>query len=167
MTRIKVFLFGIGEAGKTAITETMNREDPFEKTKPTLAVIMSKMLVRNAAFIIWDVPGQISLRTTWNASLKGSKLLIFVLDTANKERFDESKNVFLDIINDRETLGIPLIFCFHKMDLQAAKDNLIEAQEFFDLNSIENRKVNTLETSIHDKDSMNAIRDSMASNIIG
>ena len=66
-----------------------------------------------------------------------------------------------------ETWGIPLIFCFHKMDLQAAKDNLIKTKEFFNLDSIENRSINTLETSIHDQDSMNAIRDSMASNIIG
>ena len=167
MTRIKVFLFGLDHAGKTAITKTMNREDAFENTKPTLAVIMSKMLVRNAEFIIWDVPGQVTLRTTWNASLKGSKLLIFVLDTANKERFVEAKKVFLEIINDRETFGIPLIFCFHKMDLQEAKANLIEAQEFFNLNSLEDTIVNTFETSIHDKDSMNAIRDNMASNIIG
>ncbi|HEY0090212.1 MAG TPA: ADP-ribosylation factor-like protein [Candidatus Lokiarchaeia archaeon] len=166
MTGIKVFLYGLDYAGKTALSETIKRDLTFTNTKPTLSIIMSKMLIKNTTFFIWDAPGQTSLRDTWERGVKGSKLLIFVLDTSDNQRFEEAKREFYSILNDTTLKGIPLIFCFHKMDLGTAQENLIEAQNKFELNSIKERKVILLETSIMLMDSIEALKEKMVATIL-
>ena len=166
MTGIKVFLYGLDYAGKTALSETIKRDLTFTNTKPTLSIIMSKMLIKNTTFFIWDAPGQTSLRATWDRGAKGSKLLMFVLDTSNNQRFEEAKNEFYSILNDNELKGIPLIFCFHKMDLVSAQENLMDAQNKFELNSIKERKVILLETSIMLKDTIETLKEKMVATIL-
>lgn len=167
MTGIKVFLYGLDQAGKTAISDTIKLGKTVDMTRPTLAIIMNQTIIKNLAFFIWDMPGQIALRKSWKDGLFRSKLLIFVLNTANKERFEEAKEVFLEIINNPETEGLPLIFCFHKMDLQEAKDNLQEAKNEFQLNSIAERKVFVQETSIKEMDTIEKLKEVMSSNLLG
>jgi small GTP-binding protein len=166
MTDIKVFLYGLDNAGKTALSETLKRDITFTNTKPTLSIIMSKMLIKNIAFFIWDAPGQTSLRATWERGAKGSKLLMFVLDTSDNQRFEEAKREFYSILNDTELKGIPLIFCFHKMDLVSAQEHLIEAQNKFDLNSMKERKVILVETSIKLMDSIEKLKGKMVATFL-
>ena len=166
MTGIKVFLYGLDYAGKSALSETIKRDITFTNTKPTLSIIMSKMLIKNITFVIWDAPGQISLRDTWESGAKGSKLLMCVIDTADNQRFEEAKKEFYSILNNYELKGIPLIFCFHKMDLVSAQENLIEAQKKFELNSIKERKVILLETSIMLKDAIEKLKEKMVATIM-
>jgi len=166
MTDIKVFLYGLDNAGKTALSETLKRDITFTNTKPTLSIIMSKMLIKNIAFFIWDAPGQISLRDTWERGAKGSKLLMFVLDTADNQRFEEAKREFYSILNDTELNRISLIFCFHKMDLVSAQEHLIEAQNKFDLNSMKERKVILVETSIKLMDSIEKLKEKMVATFL-
>jgi len=91
---------------------------------------------------------------------------MFVLDTADNLRFEEAKREFYSILNDTNLKGVPLIFCFHKMDLVSAHENLIEAQNTFELNSIKERKVIFLETSILLKDSIEKLKEKMVATFL-
>lgn len=163
MVDIKVFLFGLDFAGKTALSETINRKNTFEDTKPTMRTTIMKILIKNMSFYIWDLPGQTGLRNTWIKTLQDSKILIFILDTADMQRFTEGKKEFFSILNRSESKGIHLIFCFHKMDLQEAKNNLAEAQTMFDLKHIKNRQVIILKTSIKSLNTVDELKEKMAS----
>ena len=77
-----------------------------------------------------------------------SDLLIFVLDTADNERFDEAKMELDIILNNFDTKGIPIIICFHKIDLENARENIKEAFKILELREIKERKVNWLKTSV-------------------
>ncbi|MFX1394721.1 MAG: ADP-ribosylation factor-like protein [Promethearchaeota archaeon] len=163
MPDIKVFLYGLDFAGKTALSETIKHAKTFVDTKPTIRVIISNTLIKNISFYIWDLPGQIGLRDKWLKALEHSKILIFVLDTADTHRFPEAKKEFFSILNHPESKGIPLIFCFHKMDLQEAKNNLTEAQAVFDLKYIKDRQIVLLETSINLLDTIEELKERMVS----
>lgn len=163
MTDIKAFLYGIDNAGKTAISETIKRETTFNNTRPTVRVMISQTLIKNLNFFIWDLPGQTGLRDKWIKALEKSELLLFILDTADNERFTEAKKEFYSILSNPESKGIPLVFCFHKMDLQDARNNLSEAQTEFGLENIKDRQINILETSINKLSTIEELKDKMVS----
>ena len=95
--------------------------------------------------------------------LNRDMLLIFILDTADKENFIVAKEEFLEVFNDKVSKDKDLIFCFHKMDLQEAKDNLQEAKELFDFDSIKKRNVYVLETSVKTLDSICELKNKLYS----
>ena len=52
-------------------------------------------------------------------------------DTNNRERFKEAKQELDKVLADYETNAIPLIFCYHKIDLPGSLDHIIEARGMF------------------------------------
>ncbi len=163
MADIKAFLYGLDFSGKTSLSQTIKLENTVKDTRPTVRVMISQTLIKNINFYIWDLPGQTGLRDKWIKALDDSKVLIFVLDTADKERYTEAKREFFSILNNPESKGIPLIFCFHKMDLPDAKNNLTEAQASFDLEYIKDRQIIQLETSINSLDTVEGLKEKMVS----
>jgi len=163
MPDIKLFIYGLDFSGKTSIVETIKHEKPVTETRPTLRVMISNTLIKNMAFYIWDVPGQTGLRSKWVKALEESRVLLFVLDTADQERYIEAKKEFFSILNNPESKKVPVIFCFHKMDLQEAKNNLKAAQAAFDLDYIKDRQVFPLETSINALDTVEELKEKMVS----
>jgi small GTP-binding protein len=163
MTDIKAFLYGLDFAGKTAISETVKRKITFDNTRPTIRIMITQTMINNLNFYIWDLPGQTGLRDKWIKALERSEVLLFILDTADKERFIEAKKEFYSILNNPESKGVPLIFCFHKMDLSEARNNLPEAQTEFGLDYIKDRQINILETSINNLSTIEELKDKMVS----
>ncbi len=146
--KIKVFLFGLDNAGKTSLLKYLKEEKVDENQSPTREFDVIKLAIENQNFFIWDAPGQVKYREQWERGVLDSDLLIFVLDTADNERFDEAKMELDIILNNFDTIGIPIIICFHKIDLEAAKDNLNEAFKVLELAEIKERKANWLKTSV-------------------
>src|SRR6056297_4257633 len=89
--KFKMFVFGLGKAGKTAVISTLKQEETVDKTVPTLSLLVSKYFVENVQFQIWDAPGQVKFRHTWPQGYKNADLMVFVLDTADEEKFHIAK----------------------------------------------------------------------------
>ena len=162
----KVFLFGLDRAGKTAMGETIKKGKVVTETKPTLAFNIGKMLLNDLTFQIWDAPGQVPFRKTWQNGFEKAKVLLFLCDTSDFVRFEESKKEFDNVIKNPETNGVPLIFCFHKMDLDVSKEHYSDARGVFKLPFITDRKVTILETSIFDPASIKKVQDALEEIII-
>ena len=164
-----IYLYGIRFAGKTCILETLKQNKTIIEAKPTLAINMDRLEINELVFKVWDTPGQPSLlRLTWTqfknmGLINATEALIFILDTADEENFKVAKEEFLEVLNDKACKGKDLIFCFHKMDLQEAKDNLQEAKDLFDLNSIKKRMVYVVETSVKTLDSICELKNKLYS----
>ena len=60
---------------------------------------------------------------------------MFVLDLTDPDRFAEAKSEFDKVLNDLETRNLPLIFCFHKTDLEGAEANINDARGIKMVNS--------------------------------
>jgi len=85
-----------------------------------------------------------------------------VVDTADKDRFEEAKNELQNIIADENNQRAVLILIFNKMDLSEAQKNLDEAKNLFEsifccLDFKHN--IVKFETSIKDTESMDRIRN--------
>lgn len=152
----KLFLFGIDRAGKTALVRKLMGEEP-TPTTPTLAFHIVKLKSAETEFQIWDAPGQRNLRRIWNNGFNRAKLLVFIVDTADKERFEESKTEFMNVIDENDTRELPVIFCYHKLDKDGAQENLAYAKEFYNPTALEGREVVEMETSIYDQESIDAL----------
>ncbi|KAK3711400.1 hypothetical protein QZH41_013502 [Actinostola sp. cb2023] len=86
-----------------------------------------------------DVGGQDKIRPLWRHYYTGTQGLIFVVDSADRERVDEAKDEFIKIINDREMKDCVILLFANKMDLpDALKPHEIE--ERFNLSKCRDRK---------------------------
>jgi small GTP-binding protein len=146
--KIKVFLFGLDNAGKTSLLKYLKEEKVDENQSPTREFDVIKLVIEKQNFFIWDAPGQVKYREKWERGVLDSDLLLFVVDTADNERFDEVKMELDIILNKLETKGVPLIVCFHKIDLENAKENLKDASKVMKLRDLKERTVNWLKTSV-------------------
>ncbi len=147
---------------------TMKHGQTTAVTKPTLAFNIDSLAFQNLEFQVWDAPGQQPFRQIWLKGYDKAKILVFVLDTANEKRYAEAQAEFLKVINEPMTRGIPLIFCFHKMDLPHAKQHIDEAKIFFNADMFKSRgckNVKFLETSIADPSSLDTIKKELVKHI--
>ncbi len=158
----KLFLFGIDCAGKTSLSQALRTGKVNPDNQPTKAFDISDMIMKDfdkdTEFKIWDAPGQTSFRKTWGRGMDSANMMIFVLDTADKKRYDEAKKVLLQVTNDMETRNVPLLVLFHKMDLPESQTNLKEARETFNTSLFSERKVYMLETSVKDAKTVNVVK---------
>lgn len=155
---IKVFLFGIDSAGKTSILNYLKYGQP-QQTRPTLAFNLVAINFPGFDLQVWDAPGQQNLRKIWNNGFNRAKFMIFVLDVADSSRYQETLNEFIKVTTNPESKDLPIIFLYHKMDMEQAKTNLPLAKSTFE-QAISSVKVPyVLETSIKNVDSIENIKE--------
>lgn len=157
----KCLLFGLDNAGKTSISETVKSGVTSLHDTPSKTISFDTWELSNVTFQIWDVPGQLSLRTLWKKSYYGNDILLFILDTSDDKRYEEAKKEMLGVVTHEESEGLPIIICFHKIDLKKSKDNLNWAKENFITKEIKNRDVYELETSVIKLDTMEKLKETM------
>lgn len=162
----KIFLFGIDNAGKTCLSEAMRTGKEPETLFPTTTFDIKSLFIKHfedsIEFRVWDAPGQKSYRDVWGEGYRASNLITFVLDLTDDTRFHEAREVLFKVLDDKETKGVPLIFCFHKIDKKHARENLALAKDTFDLDGIMDRRVFPVETSINDPASIQKIKNTIA-----
>ncbi|XP_040980157.1 ADP-ribosylation factor-like protein 5A isoform X3 [Aquila chrysaetos chrysaetos] len=90
----KVIIVGLDNAGKTTILYQFSMNEVVH-TSPTIGSNVEEIVVNNTRFLMWDIGGQESLRSSWNTyytnteDLKKAGLLIF----ANKQDVKECMTV--------------------------------------------------------------------------
>ncbi|MBN2152547.1 MAG: GTP-binding protein [Candidatus Lokiarchaeota archaeon] len=142
----KIFMFGISKAGKTTILHALqNRQH--KELQPTIFMDISKVLIPNSnvSIMVYDAPGQIKYREMWVPSLVGQDGLVFVVDVADKERFEEAKAILHEIALKPQTKGLPLLLLFNKIDLK--KPKVKDLIKVLDLGGLGARPVRYFETS--------------------
>jgi small GTP-binding protein len=161
MSKNKIFMFGLDFAGKSTLSEYIRKEEVLDDPKPTKTFNIEGMILQDLEFILWDAPGQLEYRKRWNKGILDTNILMFVLDTADKERFDEAKRELDRVINDLETRGAPLIVCFHKMDLEEAQSNFEEAKDTLQISHIDEREGYWFKTSVKTGKGIEPLKDKL------
>lgn len=93
-------------------------------TIPTVGFNVETVTYKNIKFSMWDVGGQDKIRPLWRHYYTGTQGLIFVIDSADRERIDEARTEFLRIVNDREMRDAVILIFANKQDLPEGKFSL-------------------------------------------
>ncbi len=155
----KCFIFGLDNAGKTTLAHFIKEEEVKEDTSPTLTFNIDQLVIKDIEFIFWDAPGQVHYRKRWVRGVLDAKILIFILDTSDSSRFKEAKNELDVVLDNLDTRGIPLIVCFHKIDLEISQQNYEKAYQILLLSPIEEREVHYIKTSVYKSDGVEELKN--------
>ena len=55
-------------------------------TKPTIGSNVEEVQYRNFKFVMWDIGGQTSLRTSWSTYYTDTSVIILVIDSSDRDR---------------------------------------------------------------------------------
>ena len=112
----RILMVGLDAAGKTAILYKLRLGENVT-TIPTIGFNVEQVTYKNLNFNIWDIGGQDVLRPLWKYYYSNSDAIIYVVDSNDKERFEESRTVLNTLLDDDLLKGLPLLVLANKHDL--------------------------------------------------
>ena len=88
---------------------------------------------------MWDLGGQKSIRTLWENYYQQSDVIIYVIDSSDNYRLDETGKELYTILQQPELNGIPVLIYANKQDLNLSlsPDEIIDS---LNLSRITDRK---------------------------
>uniref|UniRef100_A0A8C7V4B4 ADP ribosylation factor like GTPase 3, like 1 n=1 Tax=Oncorhynchus mykiss TaxID=8022 RepID=A0A8C7V4B4_ONCMY len=88
---------------------------------PTQGFNIKSLTSRGMTLNVWDIGGQRKIRSFWKTYLENTDLLIYVIDSAAKNRFEETiPNELSELIVDENLKGVPVLIFANKQDLATA-----------------------------------------------
>ncbi|XP_071963663.1 ADP-ribosylation factor 3-like [Antedon mediterranea] len=114
----RILMLGLDAAGKTTILYKLKLNETVT-TIPTIGFNVEEVSPnRQVSFTVWDVGGQDKIRCLWRHYYQGTEGLIFVVDSADRSRFEEAREELFAILeSDEMTRGVPLCVIANKQDL--------------------------------------------------
>lgn len=66
---------------------------------------------------VWDVGGQKSIRPYWRNYFDQSDALVYVIDSADRKRLEETGQELSDLLDEEKLAGVPVLVFANKQDL--------------------------------------------------
>ncbi|EGC30305.1 hypothetical protein DICPUDRAFT_41641 [Dictyostelium purpureum] len=112
-----VLLVGLDNAGKTSLLYNLTNKniDTVQPTSPQNP--FEKIKVQNQKLIIWDLSGKESFRNKWRHYFVGNDIVIFVIDSTDRDRLEESKEELAKLLNEPLLRDSPFLILLTKNDL--------------------------------------------------
>lgn len=118
-TPVRLLMLGLDAAGKTTILYKMKLNETVS-TIPTIGFNVENLQYKNLEFNCWDIGGQFKLRNLWRHYFENTQGLIFVVDSNDMERINESAEALREVLSDESMRGVPVLIYANKMDLPNA-----------------------------------------------
>ena len=126
-TEVTVLIVGLDGAGKTTLLEQMKTlyqsnmpSVPLDKIFPTLGMNVAETEFSSCKVVFQDLGGHASVRSLWEEYYGGADGIIFVIDAAAADRYDEAKEALLRVITSPRLVGVPVLVLANKQDLPGA-----------------------------------------------
>ena len=133
--QVSITFCGLDKAGKTTIVNYLIT-GKFTETTPTTGVNREIMDFPNIQFNIYDLGGQVDFRPMWAEINEKSDGIIYVIDSSDFIRMDETKQLLHQVVNIQTNKILPVLILLHKIDLP----DRINRQDFieqFELSNLE------------------------------
>lgn len=117
---VRILILGLDSAGKTTILYRLSLNQYVQQVAPTIAFNLEKVEVGNLTLQIWDLGGQHQLRPFWRLYYKDTNGIVFVIDSADRQRIDLCKDELNLLLNEEELKEVPLLIMANKQDLNDA-----------------------------------------------
>lgn len=150
--KMKIIFAGLDDSGKTSFLLSIDRK--FSKLmglKPTVGAQVNSIEALGASIFLWDLGGQVALRKKYlnraQIFLYEADLMFYFIDIRNKNRFDESIDYLLNIINILKIFkqDTPIVYILSKGD-----PDIIESKTIQDNLHIIKEKLNKVEPQPRD-----------------
>jgi len=124
---LRILLLGLDNAGKTTILKALASEDVSHIT-PTQGFNIKSVASNGIQLNVWDIGGQKSIRPYWRNYFENTDVLIYVIDSADRPRFEESGAQLSELLEEEKLTGTPVLIFANKQDLlnAARPDELIK-----------------------------------------
>lgn len=117
----RILMLGLDAAGKTTLLYRLKLGE-VQRTVPTIGFNVEHVDYRNISFLVWDVGGQEKLRMLWRHYYENSTALIFVVDSADKERLSVARRELNRLLHAEELKDATVLVFANKQDLSGAFD---------------------------------------------
>lgn len=81
---------------------------------------METLEYKNIKFTVWDVGGQTTIRKLWDYYYAGTKALIYLVDSSDRNRIDETKEVLHYLLTNDQLRDTILLVFANKQDMPNA-----------------------------------------------
>lgn len=133
----RILILGLDNAGKTCILKKLSDED-ITHIMPTQGFNIKSLTQEGFKLNVWDIGGQRAIRPYWRNYFGETDALIYVIDSADKRRLEESGTELEQLLDEEKLAGVPLLVFANKQDLiGAAKPQ--EIAELLGLHTIRDR----------------------------
>jgi len=132
---------GLDASGKTTILYKLKLGEVIT-TMPTIGFNVETVNLSGIELTMWDVGGCDKIRPLWRHYYKNTQAVVFIVDCNDKDRFDESCELFRDTVNHEELIHAHILILFNKIDLspdagvdimekfRAANESTLTGREF-------------------------------------
>ena len=128
LLKITLGVFGLDNAGKTAILAAMGGEvDP--NTTPTVGFSPTHFQTDKHDICIFDLGGGKNFRGIWSHYYHDCHGYIYVVDSADASRAEESAAAFAEFAENKHVRSKPILIFANKKDLPSSKSPLVIEQE--------------------------------------
>ncbi|XP_057822238.1 ADP-ribosylation factor 1-like [Cryptomeria japonica] len=93
---------------------------------------------KNVTFVVCDVGGQEKIRPLWKEYIGHSKGVIFVVDSDDRERISEAKDVLHNLLKEKELRDAAVVVFANKNDFPNAM-SVLEITEELEMSSLTQR----------------------------
>jgi len=133
----RILMLGLDNAGKTTILKKLSEED-ISHIMPTQGFNIKSLVQDNFKLNVWDIGGQKTIRPYWSNYFESSDALVYVIDSSDRRRLEESGQELAELVAEDKLGGIPLLVFANKQDLLNAVP-AEEISESLNLDAIKDR----------------------------
>jgi len=113
----KVIIVGLDNAGKTTILYQLVTKEVLH-TSPTIGSNVEEFRWKNINFLMWDIGGQDSLRSSWETYFMGTEFVILVVDCTDKERILIAKDEMAKMLQSEFLCKSKILVLANKQDVK-------------------------------------------------
>ena len=113
---VRILLLGLDNAGKTTTLKKMASEEVTSIT-PTQGFNIKSVSADGFKLNVWDIGGQRKIRPYWKNYFENTDILIYIIDSTDKKRFEETSVELNELLLDEKLKAVPLLVYANKQDL--------------------------------------------------
>jgi len=114
-----ILLLGLDNAGKTTLLYKL-KTGKISNFIPTARAHVEEITLGKINFKAWDLGGHARVRVLWTDYFVETDAVVFVIDSADSDRFNEAKEELFALLTDKVLQSIPFLILGNKSDIKTS-----------------------------------------------